>query len=473
LSDKQIEALHFRVLEIMERVGVTFECQEALDLLSDAGADVSNPKRVKIPSYLVEQAIRTAPKSITLYTREGEPAITLNQTQGAHFGTLTGCPYFLDPYTRQPRLVYVEDTISMSRLCDALPNIDWIYTTIAYRTVPADIADKVVLLQAILNNSKPVAVCSNDVASFREMVELCSIVAGGEEQLRAKPFLIGTSEPVSPVVQGKDAMEKSLLCAEKGLPNFIYGMQMSGATTPATFAGTLVISAAESLSQLVVVQLKNPGTPVIFGGMPGIMDMKTTTYSFGAPELSLMIGALTELSHYYGLPMFGTAGATDARSMGAQMAAEVTYSCFLALLTGADLVHDISLMYSATMESPELTVFADEVIGMLKAFMRGIEVNDETIPMDLIERVGPGGNFLSEAHTLQHFRKFWVPTIFDRSREMEKAKFCEDLLNEKTIKILETYEPKPLPEDTVKELKKVEAGWFKRLGIEHKYLKRE
>jgi trimethylamine--corrinoid protein Co-methyltransferase len=227
------------------------------------------------------------------------------------------------------------------------------------------------------------------------------------------------------------------------------------------------------LSQLVVVQLKNPGTPVIFGGMPGILDMKTTTYSYGAPELSLMIGALTELSHYYGLPMFGTAGATDARSIGAQMAAEVTYSCLLSLLTGADLVHDISLMYSATMESPELTVFADEVIGMLKAFMRGIEVNDETIPMDLIERVGPGGNFLSEAHTLQHFRKVWVPTIFDRSREMEKAKFCEDLLNEKTIKILETYEPKPLPEDTVKELKKVEAGWFKRLGIEHKYLKRE
>ena len=132
-------------------------------------------------------------------------------------------------------------------------------------------------------------------ASLKETTELCSIVVGGEKNLRKKPFLVNSSEPVSPLVQGKDSLEKSLLCAEKGIPNIVYGMQMAGATAAATFAGCLAIANAEVLSQLVVMQLKNPGAPLIYGGMPSIMDMRTTIYSYGAPEKALMVAALTEL----------------------------------------------------------------------------------------------------------------------------------------------------------------------------------
>jgi len=476
LSDSQLEELHLATLQILERTGVTFECQEAIELLDGAGADVSNPDRVKIPSYLVEQALGTAPKMITLYTREGEPAIVLDGMTGPHFGSSPDPREILDPYTGKRRKCYVEDIADISRLIDALPNIEWTYTDASNLTLPiaidVDISDRVTLLQFILNSSKPIICEITNASALREMIEVCSIVAGSEEQLRKKPFFGGSCEPVSPLVQGKDAMEKSLLCAEKGLPVVVYGMPMAGTTVPATFAGCLVIASAEVLSQLVVLQLKNPGAPVIFGSIPSIMDMKTTIFSYGAPELSLMVGALTELSHYYKLPMFGTAGCTDAYNIGAQAGAEIVYQVLMTALSGADLVHDVGVIYHSQ-GSPELNVFVDEIIDMVKVSMGGIEINDETLPLDLIEHIGPRGNYISEKHTLKHFRKFWAPTIFDRSVvKKEGVKNCEELLKEKTLEIIKTHQPKPLPEDVVKELKKVETSLLKRVGLKE-YPKRK
>ena len=166
LSDKQIEELHLATLQILERTGVTFEYQEAIDLLSEAGADVSNPKRVKIPSYLVEQALRTTPKTITLYTRDGEPAMTLNGMT-SHFGGMTALEEYLDPYTRQRRQCYVEDIADMTRVIDALPNIEWLIAASSHPTIPGAISDKVAFLQVILNTPKPSACSINDVASLR------------------------------------------------------------------------------------------------------------------------------------------------------------------------------------------------------------------------------------------------------------------------------------------------------------------
>jgi trimethylamine--corrinoid protein Co-methyltransferase len=239
-------------------------------------------------------------------------------------------------------------------------------------------------------------------------------------------------------------------------------MQMAGATTPVTFAGCIAIANAEVLSQLVVIQLLNPGAPVIYGGSPSIMDMRTMIYSYGAPERALMVGGLTELCHYYKLPMWGTGGCSDAR--GIQGVAEGTYSLLTSALTGADLVHNVFAV--------EL-VLANEIIGMVKVLMGGIEINDETLALDLIERLGPGANYLAEPHTLKHFREVWAPSMFTRtSRGEEGGKDCEELVRERTIEIIKTHRPKPLPEDVVKELKKVEAGWLKRIGLTD-YPKRE
>lgn len=194
--------------------------------------------------------------------------------------------------------------------------------------------------------------------------------------------------------------------------------------------------------------------------------MKTTIYPYGAPELSFLVAATTELSHYYKLPFLGTAGCTDADVIGAQMAAEVTYQIVMSVLSGADFVHDVGVMYHARVKSTELMVFDDEIIDMVRGSMIGLEINDETLPLDLIQHVGPGGDYLSQSHTLKYFPKFWVPTIFDRSfAKLEGVKNCEELVNGKTLEILKTHKPKPLAEDLVKELKKVEKTWLDRVGL--------
>jgi len=326
----------------------------------------------------------------------------------------------------------------------------------------------------VLNSSKPVTGAVSTVSNLRELLKICSMIAGGEKEFQAKPFFIVSSEPVSPLVQGKDAIERSLLCAEKGIPNKAFSIPMIGATAPATLPGTLAIGIAEWLSHLVIVQLKKPGAPFIFGSVPTLMDMKTMIISYGAPESGFLVAALTEISHYYKLPIYGTAGVIDTDVIGTQTGIEITYQILLTALSGADMVHDVGLAYHGKMVFPELIVLVDEVIDMVKVAMGGLEINDETLPLDLIERVGPGGDYLSESHTLKHFRKFWVPTIFDRSFiRGEGIKDCEELLNEKTLEILKTHKPKPLPEDLVKELKKVEAGWFKEAGLEYVYPTRE
>ena len=467
LSDNQLEELHLATLQILERTGVAFECQEALDLLGEAGADVSNPERVKIPSHMVEQALITAPKTITMYSREGEVAYVLNGMTGCHFGGTPDLRELQDPYTGERRTCYVEDIALNSRLIDALPNIEWSWPGVANNTLPVspriDISDRVTLIQHLLNCSKPIFCSITNAEATQDLIDIASIVAGSEEKLRAKPFFGSSCEPVTPLVQGKDAMEKSLIFAGKGLPMVVYSMPMAGATTPATWPAVLAIANAEVLSQLVTLQLKNPGAPVIYGSIANIMEMRTTTFPYGAPEMSFLVAALTELCHYYELPMLGTAGCTDAHKMGVQVGAEFVYSLLLATLSGADLVHDVGILKNTG--SAEATVLCDELIDMVNVSMGGIEINDDTLPLDLIEKKGPRANFISERHTLKHFRKFWAPNLFDRSVTIDTYKSAEERIREKTISIMETHQPKPLADNVVKELNKYEASLLKRIGL--------
>jgi trimethylamine---corrinoid protein Co-methyltransferase len=472
LSDSQIKELHFASLQILERTGVAIHAAEALDLLEQAGADVSNPMRVRIPSLLVEGALRDAPKNVTIYTRDGTPCMHLNGTR-SYFGGVVDQPDILDPRTGQRRPHTVADTAAMARLLDALPNIDWLMSSQMVHGLPPDIGELVIQLQCTLNSTKPFAASTLNAESLRNILEMCRIVAGGTENLRARPFFINSVEPTSPLVNPREALEMGLVCAEAGVPNIVFGMLMAGATAPATPAATLALANAELLSQLVIIQLKKPGAPVIYGGEPNIMDMRTSIFPYGAPELCLWSAALTEITHSYGLPMLGTAGTTDAKVIGTQAAVEITQQILTAALSGADLVHDIGLMDHCNMVSPELVVLADEIIGMTGVIMGGIEINAETLALDLIDKAGPGGNFLTEPHTFKWFRKHWVPTIMDRKQQAvgddEAIENCEALLREKTLKILEEHVPEPLPEAIVAELRKLERSWFDRDGMPYGY----
>ena len=473
LSENQISELHFASLHILENTGVSINSEEALALLDGAGADVSDSKRVKIPSFIVEQAIRTTPKQVTIYTRDGRPAMFLNGSH-TYFGAVVDNPDILDPYSGKRRQHCVSDTAAMTRLIDALPNIDWVMNCGLSYGLPHELGEKVAQVQCLLYSTKPFAPSTINAQGLNDMMELVQIVSGGLENFRARPFFINSVEPTTPLVQEREALEMSLICAELGIPNIVFNMLMAGATSPATFAGTLAVANAELLSHLTVIQLKKPGSPVIYGGEPNIMDMRTSIFTYGAPELCLLSACLTELTHFYGLPMFGTAGTTDAKVIGAQAGIEVMHQVLTSALSGADLVHDVGLMDHCTMCSPELIVMTDEIIGMLRVTMGGLEINDETLSLELIDRIGPGGHYLSEEHTLKHFKKFWVPSIMDRSQlsagpSEDQVMHCEDLLKQKTCKILENHRPDPLPEDMVAEIKKLEASWFKAAGLPNDY----
>ncbi len=250
-------------------------------------------------------------------------------------------------------------------------------------------------------------------------------------------------------------LRKLLLCAEHRIPRVYIPMPMAGSTAPAGLAGTLVQLTAEVLGGLVIQQLKNRGAPFIYGGIPSTMDMKTFIVAYGAPEVSLMSAGMTDMAHYYQLPVFTTAGCGDAKFVDLQFAVEAALSCLMAALSGGNLIHDTALMDAAQMVSPEGIVLVDEIVGMIKRIMGGIPVNDETVALDVIRGVGPGGHYLDHDHTLRHFREMWYPNFFDQMRHdvwlLGEKLSIGDKINLKTREILQTHEVEPLPSDVLKE----------------------
>jgi len=224
-----------------------------------------------------------------------------------------------------------------------------------------------------------------------------------------------------------------------------------------------VQGSAESLSGLVLSQLVRPGAPFIYGAFATVMDMKTTIFSYGAPEMSVMVGAMAQLAQYYHLPFFGTAGCSDAKFPDAQAAAEVTFSCLASALVGANLVHDAgSWLDHGSLASPAFMVLVNEILYMVNQFMGGVPVNDETLALDVMDQVGPGGHYLYEDHTLKHFRDVWYSDLFDRkiydTWVQDGAKHFSERLREKTAALMK-HQPTPLPQDVQQELERMAESW--------------
>ena len=239
-------------------------------------------------------------------------------------------------------------------------------------------------------------------------------------------------------------------------------MPMGGTTAPTTLAGVLALNLAEILTGLVIHQLTSPGAPIILGGVPSIMDMRTSRYAYGAPELHLQCSALAEIIHYYKIPFWGTAGCVETATVDQQAAAEISLSCLMAALSGANLVHDTGLMDQATVTCPEILLLADEIQDMIKHIMKGIDVNEETLALDVVHKVGPGGNYLVEDHTLKHFRNFWHPRLFSRRVQQpgKSEPSLSERLNKKAKEIIETHEVPALSEDKRKALLDLEKKWL-------------
>ena len=254
-----------------------------------------------------------------------------------------------------------------------------------------------------------------------------------------------------------------LFTVEHGIPLINFPAPQACGSAPATFAGTIVQGSAESLSGLVLAQIARPGAPFIYGAFTTIMDMQTSVFSYGAPEMSLMVAAMAQMAQYYRLPFFGTAGSTDAKFCDAQASAEATLQCLSSAAVGSGLVHDCSSwMDHGSLVSPAFMVLVNEILYNVNQYMQGLPVTEETLAIDLIDRVGPGGHYLQEAHTMEHFRKVRYSKLFERSiydqwKEMGAKRF-EERLRDLTHEAMQ-HQPAPLDSDVIKELDRMQAHW--------------
>jgi trimethylamine--corrinoid protein Co-methyltransferase len=457
LTDEQKKAISAAVIELLERVGVRLTDSEAQALLFEAGAHIEGD-RVYFPEHLVREAIQSTPQGISIYTRAGELAMRL-EGHNYYFGAHCDAPDVLDPFTYQRRPCMEQDIERNVVLIDALPNISFITASGLVADRQPEIADRVSLAQCLKNSTKPVLAMPLTLRGLVDCQEMVALAVGGKDALKDKPRLIVYSEPVSPLVHPNESVRKLLYCAEHEIPLVYTPYAAMGGTAPMSQIAIIVQLCAESLSGLVVHQLKRRGSPFIFGGMPSVMDMKTTIFSYGAPEFQLGNSLMAEMAHYFKLPNFGTAGTSDSQVFDGQAVMEVTSSCMLAALSGANLVHDIGLLGNATVVMPDMILATDKIINMTRHLLPEVFVNEEALAVDIIRDVGPGGEFVTHLHTLHNIRNVWYPDLLYRGgarvwAESGQLTF-EQRVNARTRELIESHQPEPLSNEIVSELEAI------------------
>jgi trimethylamine--corrinoid protein Co-methyltransferase len=461
VNEEQIGQIQAATLDVLERTGVKITHPRALEILAGAGARVKGD-RVKIPSFMVEAALRHAPPRLVLGTRTGKRTVFLERDK-SFFGPSLDCVDYLDPRTHVRSRFTSDDVKVTAALCDALPNFQWCMTIGMAADVPADIADRVIARNVMAFCEKPLVFCCKDANSVKDIYEMALLLCGGKEAFEQAPYVVQYTEPISPLVYFDPAVEKLIYCAEQRIPLINFPAPQCCGSSPATFAGAIVQASAESLSGLVLHQLVNSGAPFIYGAFTTIMDMRSTVFSYGAIEMSLMTAAMAQMAQHYRLPFFGTAGATDAKFCDAQAGAEAAWQCLAAAAAGSGLVHDCgSWLDHGSLASPEFMVLVHDIVDSVRYFMEGVEVSENTLALDLIHKVGPGGHYLLEPHTMQNFRKVKYSDIFERMVfarwEAEGSKRFEERLQERTLEKMK-HRPAPLPAEYIKQLDLMQKSW--------------
>ncbi|MCL2529818.1 MAG: trimethylamine methyltransferase family protein [Coriobacteriia bacterium] len=415
LSPEELRTIHAGALEILVDVGSDLHHAEARALLEDAGATVDD-RRVFLTLPLVEQALTTAPAQVVIYDRDGNAAMDLSG-RNAYFGTGSDCIYLLDSFTGERRVFAERDMIDAVRLCDALPHVDFLMSMGMLNRVSAEESCQRQYANLVKYSNKPQVIIAHDATCLDDIVELAAAaVPGGREELRQKPRFVLYTEPTSPLLHSFESIDKLLYAAAHGVPtNYAPGM-MAGATGPVTPAGALTLATAEILFGLVLHQLKSPGAPFVFGAGMSNIDMQSMQPSYASPEAMMAQAGLCELGrNLYRLPTWGFAGCSASKLADTQAINEAATYIFMAGLTGSNLNHDLGYLEFGLTYSFDLLVMANESVGQLRRIMDGLPLTRETMALDAIREVGPGGHYLANDHTLEHYRENWFPDVTDRN----------------------------------------------------------
>lgn len=449
LSNIKISHLHRASLEIMSHTGMRFHDEEALSLFKKGGATITDGNIVHIPQNLVEWALRCVPKNIAIYNQEGNPAMGLGEYR-SYFGPGSDCMHIYDINTNQRRKAVLNDVVNGVRLVDALPNLDFIMSMFLPSDIPDDRYERQQMAIMLQESVKPIVFVGMEAASTIHAIEMASIVSEGIENLQKYPFIINYVNSVSAFQHNKESVQRLLYAAERGIPTIYAPGNTRGTTSPITPAGALAVGNAGQLAGLVLSQLKREGSPFLRSNPGGnTLDMKTLISLYNAPDGGPYGW---DLAHHYGIPIFGAAGCSDSKIFDTQAATEAALTLLTNTLGGANLIHDVGYLDCAMTGSLELVALSDEIISWLEAYFSPLEINEDTLALDLIHELGPDEYFLEADHTFNHLHDDWQPTLLDRLDYQRWAEAGEETLeeraNQKVKEILKTHRAEPLPEKT-------------------------
>ncbi len=437
--------IHEASLEILDRVGARLHMEEAIQLLKKAGARISDSNLVRIPSQLVEKSLTTVPKKVVLYDRHERPAIHLGN-HNRYYGPGSDCLNIIDHRDGIRRKPLLKDVVEGAILCDSLENIDFLMSMVLPADVDQSTADRVQMEAMLNHNTKPIIFVSYDFNSCIDCVDMAEAVMGGAEALRENPLVACYINVPTGLIHNEDSLRKLLFLAEKNIPSLYIPSSTEGVSSPITTAGAIALDYAGVLVGLVLSQLKQEGAPIIVPGMsPGPLDMRTAVNPYCDPEQGIM----QSMAKFYNLPMFSLGGASESKVVDQQAAAEASLSLLFETLTGSDLIHDLGYLESGLTFSFSQLAICDEIVDWIKGFTKDVKVTEETLALDVIEEVGPEGNYLKTEHTLKHYKERWYPDLFERdtydSWHGKGGKTLSERAGERASLILAEHKPEPLP----------------------------
>ncbi len=419
LSDSDVRRIAEASIEILEKSGIAVYSPTALEAFRKCGAEVDESENtVRLPSGLVEDAIDSNPSSITLYGRDGACDAVLEDSR-VHYGTGGTAIYVIDPDSGERRPSALEDVILNARMTEELENIHVFTINVFPNEIESrDEIDVNRFYHSLNNTTKHVMGGIYSMKGCEDVVEMAEIIAGGADSLRKRPFVSFITLIISPFKIDKDYGEMTCYFARKGLPVVAPTEPMCGTTAPVTLAGNILTHTAETLAGITLVQCVNRGAPGICGSVGSISDLRSMSNLAGPIERGMINSAVAQMAQYFQIPIYATAGTSDAKAVGVQSAYESAMSALITAMSGANYIHDIAgLMEFDLTVSYEKLVIDNEILGMCQRVLRGIEVNDETLGIELLLKKGPGEDYLAEPHTVTHMREeFFTPRLANRRK---------------------------------------------------------
>ncbi len=456
LSPAAIRRIHEATLEVIEKVGVRFPSEQALDIWAGHGAAVDRATSiVKVPAHIIEAALRTAPPVYTLAARNPAQDLPLD---GHHVHVATdGCGIeILDPWTLEVRRSTLADVGDIARVADALDQVDFHWVAVSAQDTDPATRTLEELLEVWRNSTKHVqtetVVTAEDA---RTAIEMAAVVAGGRAVLRERPVLSLMQCTISPLAHDGGPIEASLVAAEAGVPVGFMTMASCAFSGPATIAGSLIVGNAEVLTAMALMQLAFPGSPVYYAAAQTAMDLRSGAYTGGGPEDFLFGAATNELADFYNVPLSMGAFATGDKRSGWQSGLENGLSAFMASVAGSDMLLGVGLLHGSRIWSFEQMILDAEIASIVEAMLRGIPFDDEALALEAIAEVGPGGEYLTQPHTRTAMKGLWKATYMDRRTYGQwlddPDKYHRQAL-EKARSLIKDHRPEPLDPAVDREL---------------------